>query len=112
MSASERAVCDWVIETRRDWQISQSQLAHLLNTNIRTIKRWERYECKPTRRQRMWLGRLSEYVKDHGLEAFRQRFLQDEEGRYHMPGPAGRLGELRFDAQLRPRPLAQPGGLG
>jgi DNA-binding XRE family transcriptional regulator len=111
MSALERAVCDRVIEARRELQISQSQLAHVLNTHIRTVKRWERYQCKPRRLKRLLLGKLSQYVKDHGMEAFRQRFLR-EEGRYNKPGPAERLGELWFDSQLRPRPTTEAGDHG
>jgi len=112
MSALEQAVCALVRKNRRELQISQSQLARLLNTNVRSIKRWERNQCKPTRRQRLLLWRLSDFAKNHGLEAFRARFMQDEEPRYSQPGPAGRLGELLFDSYARPRPTGQPGGLG
>jgi DNA-binding transcriptional regulator YiaG len=112
MTALEQAICALVRETRRELQISQSQLARLLNTTVRSIKRWERNQCKPTRGQRLLLWRLSDFAKNNGLEAFRARFMQDEEPRYNQPGPAGRLGELLFDSYARPRPTGQPGGLG
>jgi hypothetical protein len=96
----ERAVCDQVKEIRRELQLSQTQLARLLNTSVRTIKRWERYVCKPRRHQRQWLWTLSEYVKNHGPEALRARFLQGEEGRYRKPGPAARLAENVFDSTV------------
>ena len=112
MTAAERAVCDWVKNTREELQISQSQLAHLLNTDVRSVKRWEGYKCKPRRHLRQWMWTFSEFVKNHGAEAARKRFLRDEEGRYNQPGPAGRLGELLFDTQLRPKPSTEPGGEG
>lgn len=112
MSGLEREACHRVIELRRELQISQSQLARLLNVNIRTVKRWERYQCKPQRRQRQWLWRLSDYAKNYGLEAFRVRFLRDEEPRYHQSGPAGRLGTLLFDTELKLRPTGGAAGLG
>jgi len=112
LTPSERAVCDWVKQTRAELQISQSQFARLLNTDVRTVKRWESYQCKPRRHQRHWLWTFSEFVKNHGAEAARKRYLQDEEPRFEKPGPAGRLGELLFDSQLRPKPSTVLGGQG
>jgi len=58
-----------------------------VNTTVRTVKRWEAHECKPTQRQRQFLGTLAEYVQTNGLSAFMDRFVR-EEPRYHKPGPA------------------------
>ena len=99
LSEWEHRICDRVTQLRCEWKLSQLQLARLLNTTVRSVKRWEAHRCKPTERQRQLLGSLLEYVKTNGLTAFMGRFVR-EEPRYRKPGPADRSAENAFDSKV------------
>ena len=71
LSEWEHAIYDQVTRLRSEWRLSQLQFARLLNTTVRTVKRREAHECKPTQRQRQFLGTLLEYVKTDVLQLWR-----------------------------------------
>ena len=97
LSAAEHQICAAVARLRVEWALSQSQFVRLLNTAVRTVKRWESHSHKPTPEVRIILASFQDYIAAHGLEAFRERFVR-EEPRRGKPGPAERLIDLAFDA--------------
>ena len=99
LSAAEHQICSEVGRLRVEWALSQSQFARLLNTSVRTVKRWESHSHKPTPDVRIILASFQDYIAAHGLDAFRERFVR-EEPRRGKPGPAERLIDLAFDARV------------
>src|ERR1019366_5310907 len=82
---SEHRICDDVARLRREWGLSQSQFARLFLTDVRTMKRWQAREMKPTPRHRWLLRLFALYVERKGLRAFRHRFFR-QNPRYGKPG--------------------------
>jgi DNA-binding transcriptional regulator YiaG len=95
----EHRICDRVKQFRRDCGLSQLQLARVLNTSLRSVKRWEAHQGKPTERQRQFLGFLVKCVEENGLPAFIERYVR-EEPRYHKSGPASSIAENAFDSGI------------
>jgi DNA-binding transcriptional regulator YiaG len=95
----EHKICDRVKQFRRDCSLSQLQLARVLNTSLRSVKRWEAHKGKPTERRRKFLGFLVKYVAENGLPAFIGRYVR-EEPRYQKSGPASSLAENSLDSRV------------
>lgn len=82
-----------IVSLRRKLRISQAQLASLLMTDRRTVRRWEAQETVPNARQQWFLQLLGQYVAVHGVRAFSSRFMSAS-GRYSKPGrPAYRASD-------------------
>lgn len=95
----EHQICDGVKQARRELELSQLQLARVLNTTVRSVKRWEAHKCKPAARQRQFLDLLVKYADENGLPAFIERYVR-EEPRYQKSGPASSLAENSFDSRV------------
>jgi len=67
----------YIAALRKRWGLSQSQLARLLMTNRREIRRWEGGEDVPEPHQQWFLQLFVEYVRTNGLRAFRRRFMRE-----------------------------------
>ncbi len=99
LSEAEHRICDQVASFRRECGLSQLQLARILNTSVREVKRWENHECKPANSKREFLGILVKFVEVNGLPVFLERFVR-ETPRYRRSGPADRLVENAFDSRV------------
>ena len=60
---------------RRAWGISQSQLAGLLVTSARTIRRWEQTQLQPTEHIQWRLSLFIDYVRRNSVRALLRRFI-------------------------------------
>jgi transcriptional regulator with XRE-family HTH domain len=74
-----------IVRLRQKLGLSQAQLASLLMTEARTVRRWEAQETIPTDRQLWFLQLLGQYAATHGVRAFSSRFTCGP-GRYSQPG--------------------------
>jgi hypothetical protein len=88
-----------IVRLRREWGISQPQLARILNVGLRTVKRWEAHQGKPMMRTRDLLGHLIWYADTNRPVAFQERYVR-EAPRYHKSGPAHCLAENPFDSRV------------
>ena len=61
---------------RREWKLSLRQFAELFLTSARTVRRWEGHEFSPTPHQQWFVSILVRYVKQKGITALQQRFVQ------------------------------------
>lgn len=82
-----------IVRLRRKLHLSQAQLASLLMTDRRAVRRWEAQEMSPNARQQWFLQLLGQYAAVHGISAFTSRFVSGR-GRYSTPGrPAHRASD-------------------
>jgi DNA-binding transcriptional regulator YiaG len=68
--------CDQVVELRRRWRLSQTQLAFLLMVSGRSVELWESRKVRPGKRQWCFLMLLERYAEAHGISALRRRFVR------------------------------------
>jgi len=89
VSTDERRSCRAMAAARRKWKLSQKQFAGLFFTSPPTVERWESRQFSPSLHQQWLLGLLASYAREHGMAAFRRRFVR-QPPRYGKRGrPAG-----------------------
>jgi DNA-binding XRE family transcriptional regulator len=65
---------------RRRWGLTQSQLAQLLMVSVRTVECWEARRARPGWQRRWFLALFARYARQHGIGAFRRRFVVERLG--------------------------------
>ncbi len=76
-----------VAALRKTWGLSQSQLAQVSMTSVRTIRRWEGGGALPTPHDEWFLQLFVQYVRNNSLPKFLERFV-GQAPRYQKAGRA------------------------